>query len=84
MNVISVLPIEGLHAKRAYIGFWLIFTFFRIELIFGRLLSQINFITTTVLRTKNRLKINFDCVLTPVMKLHLLYYLICDILNILY
>ena len=29
--------IEGLHAKRAYIKFWPIFIFCRIELIFGRL-----------------------------------------------
>ena len=29
--------IEGLRAKRAYIGFWLIFIFCRIELIFDRL-----------------------------------------------
>ena len=33
----STFIIEGLHAKRAYIEFWLIFIFCRIELIFGRL-----------------------------------------------
>ena len=31
------IKIEGLHAKRAYIEFWPIFSFCRIELIFGRL-----------------------------------------------
>ena len=31
------VTIEGLRAKRAYIGFWPIFTFCRIELIFSTL-----------------------------------------------
>ena len=33
----KVNTIEGLRAKRAYIEFWPIFIFCRIELIFGRL-----------------------------------------------
>ena len=33
----SLLTFEGLRAKRAYIEFWLIFIFSRIELIFGGL-----------------------------------------------
>ena len=36
MNGNRHLTIEGLRAKRAYIGFGPIFTFCRIELIFGR------------------------------------------------
>ena len=34
---LEALLIEGLRAKRAYIEFWPIFIFCRIELIFGRL-----------------------------------------------
>jgi len=39
--ILSVRPlrreIEGFHAKRAYVAFWVDFFFCRIELIFGRL-----------------------------------------------
>ena len=35
--LLGLIVIEGFRAKRAYIEFWPIFIFCRIELIFGRL-----------------------------------------------